>query len=170
MTNAVTVVANPIVSLSTSVVNNTLCINDGPTQLTATPSGSTITGNGMSGNAFDPAVAGIGNHQLIASYTNGSGCIGYDTLNIIVEACANIDNLFYNGVSIQPNPNNGVFEVSGLELGQAMHIYDMHGKLIHQSEIVTIDQSVKLKGLDSGIYYLRTTKNGRLGQMKFAVY
>ena len=170
MTNAVTVVANPMVSLSASVANNTLCINDGPTQLTATPSGSTITGNGMSGNAFDPAVAGIGNHQLIASYTNGSGCIGYDTLNIIVEACANIDNLFYNGVSIQPNPNNGVFEVSGLELGQAMHIYDMHGKLIHQSEIVTIDQSVKLKGLDSGIYYLRTTKNGRLGQMKFAVY
>ena len=84
--------------------------------------------------------------------------------------CLNIDNLFYNGVTIQPNPNNGIFEVTGLDVGQSMFVYDMHGKLIHQSEIINVNETIKLKGLDSGIYYLRTSKNGRLGQMKFAVY
>lgn len=170
MTNAVTVVANPVVNLTSSIANNTMCINDGPTQLNVSPAGSTVTGNGISGNAFDPAVAGIGTHQIIASYTNLTGCVGYDTLSVLVEACANIDNLFYNGVTIQPNPNNGVFEVTGLDVGQVMAIYDMQGKLIHESEILNSNQIIKLKQLDSGMYYLRTVKNGRMGQMKFAVY
>jgi gliding motility-associated-like protein len=49
------------------------------------PSGGTFTGPGVSGNSFNPAVAGPGQHQLIYSYGIGF-CYTSDTLTIMVDS------------------------------------------------------------------------------------
>lgn len=56
----------------TATVNapSTICIYDAPVTLTANPSGGTFSGNGVSGNQFDPAVAGPGIH--IIAYSVGT--------------------------------------------------------------------------------------------------
>lgn len=48
----------------------TLCIYDAPVTLTANPAGGTFSGDGVTGNQFDPAAAGPGIH--IVSYSAGA--------------------------------------------------------------------------------------------------
>jgi hypothetical protein len=118
---------------------------------------------------FDPAIAGLGVHIITAAVTDGNGCTGTNQLSIDVQDCLSIENLFYNGVSIQPNPSNGNFVINGLEQGSTFTIYDMNGKVILTKIVDAQIQEVKLENVHSGIYYLQTIKSGRLGQMKFAV-
>ncbi|HRG57304.1 MAG TPA: T9SS type A sorting domain-containing protein [Bacteroidia bacterium] len=62
-----------------------LCVNSNPVTFTYSPIGGTFTGNGVIGNSFDPSIAGVGTHEIIYSVTFANGCIGYDTINIIVN-------------------------------------------------------------------------------------
>lgn len=169
LTNYITVNTLPTVTLSSSEIDNLTCITGGMVTLGASPTSAVLTGAGVSGTNFDPAVAGIGIHTITATYTDGNGCAGTSQLNLEVQDCLSIENLFYNGVSIQPNPNNGNFIIKGLELGSNFTIYDMNGKVILNKSVDSQIQEIKLDNVRSGIYYLQTVKNGKLGQMKFAV-
>ena len=62
-----------------------LYVNDPPVTLSASPSGGTWTGNGMTNNVFDPSVAGTGEH-IITYHTlpDKYGCTGSDTIHIKV--------------------------------------------------------------------------------------
>ncbi|MEM9144033.1 MAG: gliding motility-associated C-terminal domain-containing protein, partial [Bacteroidota bacterium] len=51
----------------------------------ASPAGGTFSGTAVTGNSFDPAVAGIGTHTLTYSYTDGNGCTNTDMTSIIVH-------------------------------------------------------------------------------------
>src|SRR5688572_30414360 len=48
-------------------------ITDPAVTLTGSPSGGTFSGTGVSGDQFDPAVAGLGTHTITYSYTDGNG-------------------------------------------------------------------------------------------------
>ncbi len=50
----------------------------------ATPAGGAYSGTGVTGNIFDPMVAGVGVHPITYSYTDGNGCTGTCTFNITV--------------------------------------------------------------------------------------
>ena len=137
--------------------------------MTLSPAGAILSGTGVVGNTFDPSVSGIGQFNLTASFTDVNGCVGQAVLSVTVEACASIDNLSYQGVKVQPNPNNGSFDISGMDLNQDIEIYDLNGKLILLTKANTTTVTIQLPVVNSGIYYLRTSKNGKVGQLKFAV-
>jgi hypothetical protein len=61
-----------------------ICLNSGMVALSATPAGGLFYGTGVSGDLFDPAVAGIGAHSIYYAFVNGNGCEEKDTLDIIV--------------------------------------------------------------------------------------
>jgi PKD repeat protein len=165
----ITVLASPTVALTSSDADNTVCITGGSLTLSPTPSSAALSGIGVNGNTFDPSAAGLGTAVVTATYTDSQGCVGTSQLNISVQDCASIENLFYNGVSIHPNPNNGTFIIEGLEVGASIVIYDMSGRLVYSNAIEDENMEVKLDQVRSGLYYLQTVKNGRLGQMKFTV-
>ncbi len=50
----------------------------------ATPTGGTYSGTGVSGNVFNPLVAGLGIHTIQYDYTDGYGCMGSCTFDITV--------------------------------------------------------------------------------------
>lgn len=60
-----------------------LCINAGSIPLIATPNGGVFSGNGVTGNSFDPAVAGVGAHTI--SYHVGGNCPADKSITIIVN-------------------------------------------------------------------------------------
>ena len=64
---------------------NPLCSSASPIQLSANPSGGTWAGNGVSGNMFDPATAGIGQTLVTYEYINGNGCSGTDSIQITIH-------------------------------------------------------------------------------------
>ncbi len=72
-------------------------------------------------------------------------------------------------MKVQPNPNNGSFDISGMDLNQDIEIYDLNGKLILLTKANTTTVTIQLPVVNAGIYYLRTSKNGKVGQLKFAV-
>ncbi|MBX7182601.1 MAG: T9SS type A sorting domain-containing protein, partial [Bacteroidia bacterium] len=77
--------ANPIVSLGSLAP---MCVNDSPIILSGGSPigvGGVYSGNGVSGNSFDPALAGVGNHAITYSYTDLNGCTGTSIQTIDVN-------------------------------------------------------------------------------------
>jgi PKD repeat protein len=95
------------------------CINDSPFILNGfSPSGGTFSGPGVTGNIFNPTTAGIGNHTITYSYTDGI-CVRNSSVNLSVHGLPSI-NLSSNGTTTTfngeqvysvctPNQNNTFF-------------------------------------------------------------
>ncbi|RMG92521.1 MAG: hypothetical protein D6706_16730, partial [Chloroflexi bacterium] len=76
----VTVTVHPLPVVSFSGLPSDHCIDNGPVTLTGSPSGGVFSGTGISGNTFDPVVAGVGGpYQIIYTYTDSNGCTSADT-------------------------------------------------------------------------------------------
>lgn len=169
MTNYITVNQTPSVTMTTTEPDNVVCLQAGAVQLTSNPTGAVFNGTGVSGSQFDPGAAGVGSHLITATYTDANGCDANTQVTLIVESCLSVDQLVVNGISLQPNPNGGEFNVSGLEPGATMEIIDLNGKLVYSKTVDTTDQKIKLSGTGAGFYYLKTVKNGSTVQVKIAV-
>jgi len=78
----ITVMPSPAVNISPVA---TIYINDPPVEMTASPPGGTWTGDGMTGNRFEPDSAGLGIHIITyQTLPDKYGCIGTDTIHIKV--------------------------------------------------------------------------------------
>lgn len=96
----VTVNAAPMVSFTG--LSGSYCIDGAVSTLIGSPAGGTFTGAGISGNDFDPAIAGVGNHIITYSYTSPvTGCIGTSnsttTVNALPVVNAGVDVTIYTG-------------------------------------------------------------------------
>jgi PKD repeat protein len=169
VSQVITVNQSPTITISTSDTDGVICINDGNISLISNQTGTVFSGSGVVGSSFDPIAAGIGLHMISASYTDGIGCVANETISIVVEDCASLNDLSNNGISVFPNPNQGSFTINGLELETAFSVYDLNGKIIFEGLASSTTEQIQLPKITSGIYYLRSTKNGQIGQLKFAV-
>jgi PKD repeat protein len=61
-----------------------LCMNAPPVTLTAHDPGGSWSGAGVTGNQFDPSIAGAGSHIISYNITSGSGCTDNDQTTITV--------------------------------------------------------------------------------------
>jgi PKD repeat protein len=165
----ITVNQTPTITLSTSDTDGVICLNDGNISLISNQTGTVFSGTGVVGTSFDPITAGLGLHMISASFTDGVGCTANETMSILVEDCASLSDLSINGVSVFPNPNQGSFTIKGLELETAFSVYDLNGKIIFEGVASSTTEQIQLPKIPSGIYYLQSTKNGQMGQLKFAV-
>ncbi|PCH74325.1 MAG: hypothetical protein COB98_10170, partial [Flavobacteriaceae bacterium] len=78
------IVVDPLpVIVMTSV--SALCIDASAVTLVATPVGGAFTGVGVTGDDFDPAIAGAGTHTVTYEYTDGNGCVNSAITNILVH-------------------------------------------------------------------------------------
>lgn len=165
----ITVNQTPTITISTSDTDGVICLNDGNILLISNQTGTVFSGSGIVGSSFDPIAAGLGLHMITASFTDGIGCTANETLSIVVEDCASISELSSYGVQVFPNPNQGSFIIKGLELESAFSVYDLNGKIIFEGTASSTIEQIQLPKITSGIYYLQSTKNGQVGQLKFAV-
>lgn len=63
----------------------TLFVNDLPVRIAASPPGGILSGDGVTNDLFDPAVAGVGTHVVTyQTQTDKLGCSGTDTIHINV--------------------------------------------------------------------------------------
>ncbi len=69
-----------------NLASNEFCVSGAAITLTANPAGGTWSGTGVSGNQFDPAVAGIGAYTITYDYTDPtSGCAYSNTADVTVS-------------------------------------------------------------------------------------
>jgi PKD repeat protein len=81
-TTTITVVAVPQINIERVGIQ---FINSPPVILNATPAGGIFSGDGVSGNVFDPGQAGLGTHVIrYQTASDRFGCIAADTIHINV--------------------------------------------------------------------------------------
>ncbi len=100
----VTATINDLPTLSFSGLNSDYCIDATSVTLTGSPAGGTFTGTGITGNDFDPAIAGAGGpYDITYTYTDINSCTNADiqqvTVNNLPVADAGIDTSITFGTS-----------------------------------------------------------------------
>ncbi|WP_167856387.1 DUF7948 domain-containing protein [Hymenobacter metallicola] len=116
-----TVVAAPPPAAFTTPTQTSFCLNNNPVPsvaLTATPTGGTFSGPGVSNNIFNPNLAGPGTHTLVYNVVTG-GCILQATRTVTVlratagsniTACSNAEPIaLLNGL-----PKGGIWSGPGV--------------------------------------------------------
>ncbi len=165
-----TVVVNPLPTVSTTPTNiGLICSYSDPITLVGAPAGGTFSGNGVTGSTFNPGIAGVGNQTITFTYTDANGCTNTTTISAQVDACAGIEEQALEGVALFPSPNDGHFVIVGLDEGSEYSIYDEKGRLILKAIVDTDPTKVTLPVVETGMYYLQSTKNGKLGRIKFLI-
>lgn len=89
------VVVHPLPLLSFTGLGSEYCIDAPAVTLVATPFGGTFSGNGVVGDQFTPADAGLGTHSITYTYTDANGCQGIDVQSVDV---VNIPNVSFTGL------------------------------------------------------------------------
>lgn len=113
---------NAIPDLTVTGLPNSICKSDPPIALSATPSGGTFTGSGISGNVFDPAASGVGTFTITYSYTDTNACSASINQQITVHGlpvasftglpnsiCAGTNSYILSGI-----PGGGIFNGTGI--------------------------------------------------------
>ncbi|MCK3685472.1 S8 family serine peptidase, partial [Maribellus sp. YY47] len=82
----VSIVVNSIPQPEILNTELSFCEDSDPVLIEAIPEGGILSGTGVSGTYFYPAVAGTGIHTLTYSVTDENGCTGETTANVVVNS------------------------------------------------------------------------------------
>lgn len=143
-----------------TVGTDSLCVNHAPVTLTGgTPIGGMYSGTGVTGSSFDPDLAGIGEHYLSYTYQDTNGCIGVDSLQMVVDGCAGLPELETYTMTVYPNPFTSE---SRIEFGRhlagdfSIEMINVMGQSVRTVASVEGDHlTLKRKDLSPGIYLLK---------------
>jgi hypothetical protein len=91
LSDTVEVTVGQIPNVSITTANAMFCDNGLSSVINASPMGGIFYGTGMSGNTFNPSIAGVGSHQIIYEYTSPFGCSSSDTTFAFVQAAPSAD-------------------------------------------------------------------------------
>ena len=154
----------PAVSLTTP--SNLLCDNAAPITLTESPTGGTFTGPGMTGNVFNPSVAGAGTHTITYTYYEVIECQDSDEVEITVDLCTGVSDLeAASAITIVPNPSSGYVVVrnEGTLSGMAqITVTDLSGRVVQEVsnvELNGMNLPLDLSNLTGGQYLLNIMKD-----------
>nr|MBA3900650.1 T9SS type A sorting domain-containing protein [Bacteroidota bacterium] len=127
-----------------------------------------------SGNYFEPAIAGEGDHLITYVYTNSSGCSDTAALSINVDKCLGVEVLYEKNIVISFNPSlQEIIIVPSFELTGNFKIYlfNMTGQTVYSSEKFSINTRVTINTsqLNPGIYILNFQGNDKVFSRKVFV-
>lgn len=155
----------PVMSANTSA--SVLCVGN---SATLTASGANTYSWTSVGAGASVVVSPTTTTTYTVEGTDVNGCT--DTISIVqtVSLCTGINNLAtVNGVSIYPNPSNGLITLIVTDATKAMYfeVYDAVGKKVIVKEISASETSINLSELANGIYsYRLLNANGNVSQGK----
>jgi hypothetical protein len=95
-------------------------------------------------------VPSTGNIYYRLKQTDLNGSFKYFT-----PILSNCNNGTLSDVKITPNPNNGLFMMTGVEANTELTIYDPVGEKILTQSITTSNPKIDLRELSAGIYFLQ---------------
>ncbi len=122
-------------ALTSTITTNDYCVDAADFSMIGfvTPTGGAYSGNGVTGNNFSPAAAGLGAATVYYDYTNSFGCASRDTIGWNVITCTGINELKNEmAFSIFPNPSKGNFNLT------------IHVTATQQAELIITDATGKV--------------------------
>jgi len=177
-TITVPVIVNPTPGVFISDLLPQYYNNDPAFTLNGVPPGGTFSGPGVTGDVFDPSSLPIGTYTITYTYTDANGCTGSYSQNVNIVPIEGISSVGIDrGISIYPNPSEGVFNLD-IKLPSAAQsvivtIHDMVGRQVFENnfggvtgELITnFDFSKWAKGS----YYAAINVDGQLFYRKITI-
>jgi hypothetical protein len=174
--DTIMVTINTIPTVTGTAASTTVCLNDAAVALTGTPVGGAWSGPGVSGSLFTPLTAGNGAQTITYTYSDVNNCSNTATVVITVNACVGVaEESLLNGVSVYPNPNNGVFTLAvNANVGEMnIVITDLQGRVVYSSTENNVStgftQQINLQTEATGMYIMQITANGEQRLEKISV-
>jgi gliding motility-associated-like protein len=120
--------ASQIIVVNANTVANLAAIPDvcilagSITLMQGSPAGGSYSGIGVSGNTFDPTIAGLGTHTIFYIYSDGNGCVDtantsvlvYDISGIAINPIADVCINEAAFVLTQGSPGGGTYQGIGV--------------------------------------------------------
>lgn len=82
--DAITIQVLPAPVVQIDQLDTAYCLEGAAVTLSGIPVGGTFSGAGVSGNTFNPGVAGLGAHTIAYTYSDANGCTATDSLPVTV--------------------------------------------------------------------------------------
>ncbi len=161
---AIHVTVNTLPSVAFSLPSDTICSNSGTINLSATPSGGTFTGNGVTGTTFDPQTFIGTSVAIVYDYTDGNSCSNSKSDTAFVTLCTGLNEIADNTISVFPNPAKNTLLVSSSANDlKNIEVLNLFGQTVlklndknRQSHL-----SIDISSLSTGTYILKA------GEKKF---
>ncbi len=136
-----------------------VCVDWPSFELTGgSPEGGVYAGEGVEEGWFDPAVAGLGTHTIMYTYTSDDGCDNYEEQTILVDPCTGIDEIEADIFSIYPNPAKGEFDLKLNYQGSVdIKVVNIIGVSVYSEQLTVsgkLIKSIDLHGFEDGIYFV----------------
>ena len=115
-TAAISITVNPLPEVALADFEVACYYLDAFELTQGTPSGGNYSGAGISGtasNMFDPAVAGVGTHEIAYTYTDANTCSNTAQKPMVVDRCTGVEDAGFASfeVKLYPNPAYNFFNL-----------------------------------------------------------
>ncbi len=149
-------------TINFTIGQDTICTSHSSISLSATPSGGVFTGNGVTGNTFDPATAPTPSPIITHTFTPGHGSTDDEFDVIMVSPCLGIGENEQNNIFLFPNPASDYLNISSsTSTITSIEIVDLTGRKIKTINLNTNSGMIDINELTNGAYLLNMiTENG----------
>jgi len=145
-------------TVSLSGLDSIYQISHPPVVLIGDPPGGMFSGDGVSGNMFNPMIAGYGSHVITYFFTDSFGCTNSaSVITTVTDSAVGIGDSWVFS-SVRPNPSNGFVYVS-VRLPESsptsVRILDGQGRAVEQRALGTgreFNEHFDLSPYGDGIY------------------
>jgi len=132
----------------------TVCEYDLPITVTASGSGSSILWNT---GATTPFISVTTAGTYVVTTTAANGCQAIDTMEVFTDECASLieETIAF---AVYPNPTSDFVTItSTMSTEASVLVYNLEGKIVHQTSISGNEKQINLAGLSNGTYLLKVT-------------
>ncbi|MFN8286577.1 MAG: T9SS type A sorting domain-containing protein [Chitinophagales bacterium] len=171
-------IVDTAIETTLSALNDVYDDNAASVTLSGTPAGGTFSGAGVSGNVFNPAVAGIGGPYVISySVLGANGCYGVSTDTVLVTEFGGVGEIEgLSEISVTPIPSDGHFVLSLAAQSPRnvnLMVTDAQGrKVLEENELLLNGVNAKnidLSNMPKGIYQLTLSRGKQHKTLKLVV-
>lgn len=154
-----------IIALDTSYCDSIISVN-----LIGFPVGGLFAGTGVSGSAFSPAFAAVGQHNVTYTYTDVNNCSNTDDQLVMVEDCSILNNQELENsefLKIYPNPARSTLYVETYTplVANRMLIITTGGQVVKTYE--GYQSTLDISQLVNGLYILSIETDEKVSNFHF---
>jgi hypothetical protein len=166
-----------IVTLNLTILNpanitfdiglDSVCNNNGPISLNASPSGGVFSGNNVTNNVFNPTgINTPGYINITYTFTDNNSCSNSKTDSVYVDICTGILNNSKTNLSVIPNPTKGLISINSTELNFIdVEIYSANGQLVYKNSVWS-NTTINLENLNNGLYTVKLNSRQQIKLIK----
>ncbi len=150
---ALTATVLPAPQVNITNTSTAVCMND-EILLSASPSGGTFSGNGVSGNSFVPPT-GTGSYPVYYTYSDANACVGTDSINFMISECVGLNTVSSSAseIKLYPNPAHETITVVKSSSGIVnLSISDASGRILFNKQLQSAKEIIDLSKFSNGVY------------------